>query len=549
MSRIAIALALLLVPVAISPLDKPQTPEIRVSTQLVRIDVIVRDKNGPIADLTKDDFTLFDRGKPEPISLFSVNSVAHSADLAQASLATNLLPPDTFSNSVSGTAAPGSVTIILLDNLNTLSDAPSGWDDPHSPEKSPFWAEYHAFANAEAHLIQFVETLDPRDRVAIYGLGNSLRVLCDFTSDRAELLAILKKYDTRSVTSREKAEPTGVRGNPYRAGVDRFNGGMDESALGLASITNEDRAQTTMTALEEIAYHVADIPGRKNLVWLTANLPFSGVALARILGPAQIAAYPIDARGLLTRGPISHPGGAGFANSSKDPATIMTNAEPVGIETMRQLAEETGGEAFVNTNDVTGAIRDAVEDSAVTYTLGFYISRSALDAEFHPIKVNVNRKDVFVRYAKGYFAIPPNDASKDQSMANMVGAIESPLESSAISLRATLSRGGQDAPHSLQILCSIDAHDLRFVQSGSVQNVSFEVYVIEQDQTGKILHQSGRTYKLHIPQNEYVAILKSGIVYRGAVQLAAGTATVRIIVEDMATGEAGSLIIPLSRIA
>lgn len=550
MSRVAAALALLLVPVAVSPQDTPQTPEIHVSTRLVRVDVIVRDKNGPVTGLTKDDFTIFDRGKPQPISIFSVNIASSSPEPAQAALSAELLPANTFSNSsLVGAAAPRSVTVILLDNLNTLSDAPAGWDDPHSPEKAPFWAEYNALANAKAHLTDFIQKLDPRDRVAIYGLGSSLSILCDFTSDRAQLLAILKNYDARSVTSREKAEPGGVRSNPDRAGLDGFNGSMDESAEGLAAITNEDRAQDTMTALQSIANRVASIPGRKNLVWLTSNLPFSGTALARILSPAQIAAYPIDARGLLTRAPIAHPGGDGFASSSRDAATIMTNAEPIGIETMRQLADQTGGEAFVNTNNITGAIRDAIEDSAVTYTLGFYIPRSALDGTFHELKVEVSRKDVTVRHAKGYFAIPQSDASKDQDMAKMVSAIESPLESSAIPLRATLSRGRpRAAAQSLDILCSIDAHGLRFAQTGSVHNVYFEVYVIEQDQIGKVLHQTGKTYKLHIPQNEYDAILKSGIVYRGGVQLVAGTSTVRILVEDTATGEVGSLIIPVSKV-
>jgi VWFA-related protein len=70
------------------------------------------------------------------------------------------------------------------------------------------------------------------------------------------------------------------------------------------------------------------------------------------------------------------------------------------------MAENTGGRAFYNTNDIQHAIRDAVDDSEVTYTLGFYADTNALDARFHKLKVLVNRKHVEVRYRKGYMASP-----------------------------------------------------------------------------------------------------------------------------------------------
>jgi len=91
--------------------------------------------------------------------------------------------------------------------------------------------------------------------------------------------------------------------------------------------------------------------------------------------PARIAAYPIDARGLLAREPSqSQQDEIDFdrvlRNGKSMPAQSL---QPVGDDTMdmETLADETGGEAFVITNNITGAIRQAVEDSAATYTLGF----------------------------------------------------------------------------------------------------------------------------------------------------------------------------------
>ena len=158
-------------------------------------------------------------------------------------------------------------------------------------ETTPFWLEDHALASAKQRLIEFLTRADPRDRIAIYGLTQSLHVLCDFTCNREQLLAVVSKYDVTSHTRRNTAEP----GNFHTPvpGVE-FNEHLDEDSQGLAALNNQERAQTTMAALSAIAAHVSDIPGRKNLLWLTANLPFSGHVIARILSRANIAAYPVE---------------------------------------------------------------------------------------------------------------------------------------------------------------------------------------------------------------------------------------------------------------
>jgi hypothetical protein len=142
--------------------NPPQAPPIHVSTHLVQIGVIARDNNGPVVDLTKDDFAIFDRGKPQTIGVFSAESGATAPQL----VALQTLPPNTFSNlpQVNATAVR-SITVVLLDNLNTLSG-----NGHETNETSPLWMEDLALANAKAHLIAFIRTLDPKDRVAIYGL-------------------------------------------------------------------------------------------------------------------------------------------------------------------------------------------------------------------------------------------------------------------------------------------------------------------------------------------------------------------------------------------
>ena len=547
-SRLAItaALALILVPVAAAPEDSPQTPQIRISTRLVEIGVIVRDKNGPVSNLTKNDFTVLDRGKRQQISIFSADAARLAPQLAQP------LPQNTFSDLPQyGGAAPRSVTVVLLDNLNSLYG--SSPEDKY--ESTPYWVEDLALQNGKKHLVDFVKNLDARDRVAIYGLRNTLHVLCDFTSDRNRLLTIISQYRTTPMTEAALAEPN-RRGSPVNAPFAAAAGGFENgSGEFRAGVVNGDRGAETMAALQQIAAHVANIPGRKNLVWLTANLPFSGVAMARVLSPANIAVYPVDARGLLAM------------NFSKQADTLGGNADadlvsgaaghydnmpgqseqPIGIATMQKLADETGGQAFVNTNDITGAIRKAVEDSAITYTLGFYIDRDTLDGKFHEVKVEVRGKGLTVRYPKGYFAYPDTAPTKSEDQIRLLSAVQSPVESSSIPLKATVDRVDQP-PHSLRVLCTIDAHDLRLAQSGDIRKGTVEVYIIEQDQTGKVVRQSGKTFTLQFPEKRYDALLKAGILFHEFVQPHAGVTTLRVLVEDPSTSQLGSLIIPLSQV-
>src|SRR5580693_7143100 len=435
--RIASVLASLLVPFGLASQNPPQAPPIHVSTHLVQIGIIVRDKNAAVADLTKDDFAVFDRGKPQTIRVFT----AESAESARQPVPPQPLPPNTFSDLPQAKGpAIRSITIVLLDNINTLSG-----NGHQGYETGPWWMEDLALSNAKAHLIEFVKTLDPKDRVAIYGLSDTLHVLCDFTSDRDRLLAILKNYDTTSKTNREAAGP-GAYHTPVPG--KEFNDNMDAQALEFAAATNERRAMQTMAALQSIASHVANIPGRKNLVWLTANLPFSGAALARILVPAQIAAYPVDARGLLPRAVPASAGDVVASGSELssvlglDKSPARTD-QPIGVDTMEKIADDTGGRAFVNTNDVTGAIRKAIEDSAVTYTLGFYMDPHSADGKFHELKVQVKRTGLTVRYPKEYFAYEDAPPTKDQNWKSVVTATHSPIESSVIPLQAKVDRISQ----------------------------------------------------------------------------------------------------------
>jgi VWFA-related protein len=535
------ALSLVLVPILASSQSTVEVPKIRVSSRLVQVNVIVQNTNGAVKNLTKDDFVVLDQGKPREISLFSLESTESAPEPAQPLL------QNTFSDLPQyGASIPSSITIVLLDNLNTLYGSA-----PEPYESTPTWFEDHALTNAKAHLIEFIKQLDPQDRVAIYGLSDSLHVLCDFTGDRSQLLTVLRRYDTTSMTNRERVEHGTVHmpnQNPLAHGA--FNASINPGNRRLEEIGDQGRAGITIAALQSIAAHVANIPGRKNLVWLTTDPPLSGAAMGRILSPAQIAAYPVDGRGLLTaKTTLETMQGV----EDEDASLLGTFArpqspEPLGVETMKELADETGGQAFVNTNDLTGAIRRAVEDSAATYTLGFYLDSGSIDGKFHQLKVRLKSKGLAIRYPKGYFALEDAAPTKDQNRNRVVMALQSPIESSAIPLQVTVNRVSEPAPGTLSLVGSVDIRAIRLAQNGTGRKGAVSVYFFEQDQTGKVIRESANTIPLQLAEQQYQAFLRSGIHFTKHLEPRAGITTLRILVEDPATADVGSLIIPLSEV-
>jgi VWFA-related protein len=519
----------------------------RANTQLVQINVIVRGKDGPVANLDKSDFTLTDRGKGRNIAVFAVHNSA-TLKAAAAALPADL-PSDTFSNRpLSGAASPASVTMILLDRLNTLIGSSS------PGEKAPLFNGDLALSNAKQHLLKFIDQLGPNDRVAIYSLGTSLGVLSDFSSNREQLKSILQNYRATSITTREVAEPQASDVCPPNTPDCTMNRGINSDRPILAGLSNGVRADTTMAALMALAAHVSGIPGRKNLVWLTSNLALSPEGVARAVSGADLAIYPVDARGLL---PVaisnsetdSRLGGMiGLTPPRGTPASRPSNlssgasSDPMAVNTMQVLAEETGGKAFINSNDLTGAVREAIEDGAVTYTLGFYVDANSLDGKFHELRVHVKRSGVQVRTQRGYFALKDSVGRSPASLLAL--PVASPLESSALHVLARVERNGS----ALSISGSVDLRDLQLEHNGDSSQGVIEIHLVQQDAAGKVLEGKHETLHLQLSPSEYDAYLKSGVFFRGSVDPKEGLNTLRILVVDVSRGTVGSLIIPISEV-
>jgi hypothetical protein len=209
---------------------------------------------------------------------------------------------------------------------------------------------------------------------------------------------------------------------------------------------------------------------------------------------------------------------------------------------MQTLAEVTGGRAFVDRNDLTGAVREAIDDGAVTYTLGFYVDVSSLDDKFHKLKVHVKRSGTEVRTQQGYFAL--KDAANHAPASLLALPMSSPLESAAIHVSAKVERAGDE----LSISGSIDVRDLRLEQGGDSMKGAVEIYLVQQDQEGNQLERRHQNLQLQFTPAQYAEILKSGILFHAVVKQKDGMRTFRVIAADRGSGTAGSLIIPASEI-
>jgi VWFA-related protein len=214
------------------------------------------------------DFTLLEDGREQPIALFSPAGAAPAAARAERA-------PGDFSNH--GADTPSSLTVVLFDRLNTPADA-------------------QRFARDR--IVKFLSQIRNDDVVALYALDSStLRILHAFSSDAASLSRALAASAAREPAELDKTESASEALAPWLKGTSRA----------LTEMGTDARSLATIDALQSIANQLAGVRGRKNLVWVSANFPVSfrpgGAAgtfdrAARALDDADVAIYPVDARGL-----------------------------------------------------------------------------------------------------------------------------------------------------------------------------------------------------------------------------------------------------------
>lgn len=521
------------------PTAAPAAHPLRTTTRIVQVSVLVHDKKGnPIPDLTKSDFVVFDEKKQREIQSFSVETNAVSENPPSP------LPPGTYSNRIQKRAGvPTGITIVLFDALNT---------------------SFSNQATARRQVIRFLRRqIQPQDRVALYSLGQNLTILHDFTSDTASLLAALSRYEGQLTP--ELAASVPQTSNTGRPAMDAFlnNAFREESNFVVSA-----RVRRTVIALKNIANHVSVLPGRKNLVWVSGSFPFSvgydslerhddqkllfGKDIedaAQALTDANIAVYPVDARGLMAPDmqPNEDPSSPFGQSDASNPVASFRLPGPTNFDTMEDIAKQTGGRAFYNTNDIFGSIRQAIDDSRLTYELGFYPDDIKWNGSFHALRVQVKRPGAVVRARKGYFAWPEPKLTPQLRQAIIAETATSPLEATGIGVVAQVSVEDPPSARKMRLAIGFDPRQFSLQLKDGFWVGSVDAVIVQLDNTNKIIDAADETVRLHMQPSLYERTLKGGAVYTKMVTVVPNAAQMRVILRDPSSGNIGDVSVPFAQ--
>jgi VWFA-related protein len=539
------------------PKDKDDASEVKFTarSELVLIPTLVTDKSGNhITGLKKEDFTVLENGTPQTISTFEeVTSDAHRLSRPK--------NPNEFSNSVAGETSNRRITIVVLDFINT---------------------RFADQAYARKDLLKYLtQSVDQREPTALYTLNRSgIHIIHDFTTDPRVLVAALHKVkgdiSSQMVDTPEDVEGiTGSASPDGSAGVDpgqvqteaqQLQTMMEDAELNFQSFQQRLAITYTLEGMQQVAQALGAFPGRKALIWASGGFPFSvsdsTMQLApagrdsltdvlpmyehtwQLLNNAQIALYPVDVKGLQVVGLA----GASLRNPGKNYTRNMNWKNLDTQSTFETFASMTGGRAYINANDLAKGFRDAVNDSAEYYMVGYYLDRSKTKSGWRKLAVKVKRDHIEVRARSGFFvtnATVDPDSSRNNDISS---ALQSPLDYTSLALVARWNKiePGKEAGKKQVNFEMHLAPDAVMVNEADNNHVTLEFVALAKTAEGKPASPPiGRTVDAHLTADRLASVRQKGVAYSGDMNLAPGEYTVRFIVRDNLSGRTGSVAAPL----
>ncbi|HVX65996.1 MAG TPA: VWA domain-containing protein, partial [Bryobacteraceae bacterium] len=384
---------LIIAAVAIAAFAQEGGVTFRASSNLVIVDVSVRDSSGKeISDLKKPDFTILEDGKPQTLAVFEFQK-----------LGTEALP------AVEPAAVPAAPS---PERKNAFVSSPAGQIRYQDRRLMVLFFDLSSMAIAEQarardSALKFLsQHMTASDLVAVMTFSAQLRVVQDFTDNRDLLVAAIRSIRTGEASELSVAGDT--------AATDT---GEDTSAAFTAdetefNIFNTDRK---LSALESAARMLEGLPERKALVYFSSGVGKTGVenqsqlrSTVNAAVRANVAFYPVDARGLVASAPAGDasqlsPRGSGiFTAAAQNQIRDDFNNQQ---ETLVTLAADTGGKALLDNNDLAMGIQRAQNDFRSYYILGYYSTNPAQDGRYRRVKVELaGQLRARLDYRGGYFA-------------------------------------------------------------------------------------------------------------------------------------------------
>lgn len=556
-----------------APAQTDATPVLRTTTNLVLIDVVVRDKKtgNPVDSLDRSAFQLREDGQPQTLTVFEEH---RATDAIQASPVPQL--PSHVYGDFPRYAIRSAANVLLIDALNTqISDQ----------------------SYAREQLIRYLRTIPPGTYVAVFLLGSDLRMVTGFTTDLNALLEALgKRIGSAGGSSAPggSAEAASTEPNFDAGSSQEMAQAMRDFDQDTRNLLQQVRQDMTLAALKKLARFLGTVPGRKNLIWVSAGFPvpvgepagenFAGDFFLRVqevnelMARARVAVYPVDARGLMTlpnTNPANGPTGGQSvsfrgASASGNPGNPIPQSWSSQHMTMQEMAEETGGKAFYNINAIGQSAVSAIADGSSYYTLGYDPTNHKFNGAFRKVKVSLDDKQYELSYRRGYDAVDPSgsDKAKTHPLSPMSAAmLHGGLPFSELIFEARVLPAGDPllagqkprdgpagkpdkplkAPVTRYIIdYSIDPHHLtQTMLPDGRRRVELELAQSVFDSDGARVNQSDAGREVDLTPQQLSRAFQAGIHMRQEIDVPAGNVILRVGVRDASTERIGTIEIPL----
>lgn len=572
------------------PCASQSTPPVyKTQAREVVVDVVVTEgNNDPVSGLHAKDFVVMEDSKPQTVDFFEEHSVRKLPD----ELKPLPMPPGVYTN-VPPAPESDSVNVLLLDTLNT---------DP--PDQ----------AYVRQQMLNFLKTMQPGLRVAVFVLGANLRMVQGFTTDSSVLRDAVndKKYGVR--TDADTSVTRSLQ-NKFEDIEDKQRlADMQLSAVGLEALASQQanfagyqadqRVAMTLEALNYLGRYLAGVPGRKNLIWFSSSFPvtvfpspkekqsFGQIQeysaklkeTADLLTVSKVAVYPISAEGMMmnhesdgiipSNGPVDVEGGEVNGRSgaipSGRPVAFMTpfsnenTAHADKVMAMEQLAADTGGKAFYNTNDLNAAMMHAIENGSHYYTLVYSPTNKKMDGSYRRIEIKLAEGKHKLAYRRGYNADdslaldkkPDADPLHSLMVPGLPGSTQIIYAVRAVPADPQPTTNAPRAGKNAKLTGPTKRYNVDFlIRSSDVRLESTSdgshtgrprVELLAYDREGHAVNWVGGTNVMNLTPDLYAAMQRSGIRAHFDIDLPANSEVLlETGVYDSATGKAGTLEIPL----
>jgi VWFA-related protein len=546
-------------------------PTFRATTRLVLVDVVVTDKQGKtVTGLKPEDFTVQENGKAQKVSVF----VPPAQNLPPAPAA---LPPGIYSNRPQYRSPGGPITVLLLDATNT---------------------QFKDQAYARLQMLKFVrEKYKPGQHMAVMTLTDSLHLLQDFTTEPQILYNALEHFlpvQQRLASSVQATTgpigagtPTpnsavaamdastapahtvdlgtaGPRGGTGAAVISAVLAGAVQDFMGAQTAYNlERRTDITFEAMDALARALGGLPGRKNVIWVTGDLPFTLNPENRTMTQPQLEEnLPSQNRRVWehSAGNYAATARGSYADQIRDAGARLTAAQiaiyPIDArglsidldqdaqQVMREMARDTGGRAYVNQNEIGYGVERAMEDTSATYTLGYYTDNKKWDGKYRNIKVKLERPGTELQYRRGYFAVDPGQgkgySANNEVAAALTGAV--PATQVAFSARVVSAAG---AKGKIGVDFLVDASTVSTEEVSGEKKINVVFYTTAFSGNGKMVASQSEKVDRTFDANTYQQLMQHGILLHMDLALPPDATQLRLAVQDSRTGLVGSLNAPL----